>query len=191
MAAHHSKLTPRQWAKAKEMYLGGQSLRGIGRNFGVSDTAISKGLGLNPKKEKELAARAFELQKEVEGLSKASQAKYASLLDNLRTASLIQGEKAKIDADTSIHLSRIANRHVRRVETENGEIDREQLSNVGALLSEGNKASECGLKLLTIGKEAMAGQSRKNRLEGMSLDELMAELEMKQAELEAVMAVSG
>ena len=42
MAAHHSKLTPRQWAEAKKMYLNGQSLRAIGRNFGVSDTAISK-----------------------------------------------------------------------------------------------------------------------------------------------------
>jgi hypothetical protein len=109
----------------------------------------------------------------------------------MRQTADILGERSVIDADTSIHLSKLANKHVKRVENQNGEIDRDQLSNVGALLSEGNKASEGGLKLLAIGKDAMAEQAKRNKYEGMTADELFAELARKQAELEAVMAVSS
>ena len=123
-------------------------------------------------------------------MSRASQAKYASLFDNLRTASIIQGEKAKIDADTSIHLSRLANKHVKRVETPDGEIDREQLEQRGGVAVRRQQGKRGRLKLLALGKEAMAGQTRKNRLEGMTTEELLAELAMKQAEMQMVLEVS-
>ncbi len=152
--ARPSKLTPKQWGDIEKRVLGGEPVRKLAREYGLSDTAINKRLSLQTKPVKRVANQLAAAELAMESLPVGLQVKVRNLADELKDISTHLAGAARFGAMTSHKLAIIANSEAEKVDDSEPMKTVEQLRNVGALTNLANEAAKTGLTLLAANKGA-------------------------------------
>jgi hypothetical protein len=142
-----SKLTPTQWEEMGRRLAGGEAAAALGREFGVSETTISKRFAQFPKNE------VAELGKRLAALPPAAQAAAVTLGDQMRAISNNLAAGSNFGAATSKRLHELAHRAVQQMpdDADLGE-HVETLKGVAAFTRTANEAAANGLALLNANK---------------------------------------
>ena len=151
-------LDERPWKKVEKGFLAGESARSLGREFGVSDTAIRKRFGSITKQVKLVANQLATVEQVFYSLPIGSQIAARTLANELLEISSNLAGTARNGSATAKHLSNVANSIAVTIDKDNFDI--EALKGVAALTQVVNESAKTGLTLLNINKDAMAEQER-------------------------------
>lgn len=150
-----SPLTPKQWEAIRKRFLAGEKARPLGREFGVSETAIRKRFGVQTKEIKKVANQLVAAEEAFLSLSISSQISARTLADELRAVSIHLAGAGKFGAMTSHRLSGIANKQVDMIDDVNPMASRDVLEGIAVLTKMANDSSVIGCNLLKANKEAI------------------------------------
>lgn len=151
-----SKLTEKQWHQVGERLLKGESARSLGREFGVSESAIRLRLSAHTETVKSVAAQMVAVDAVLNSLPIAAQISAHNLAADLRAISNHLAGAAKLGAMTAHKLNRIAQHQVKDLKDNTPMEDcAKTLQFVSALSKVANSAGEIGTNLLRANKEAV------------------------------------
>lgn len=151
--ARTSKLTDKQWAEIERKHLDGVAARVLGREYGITDTAIRKRINSHTKPIKELANQMAAVEVAYENLPVSSQVKVRNLADVLKGISHHLGAAAEHGAATAHKLATIARAQAEAIRTD-ADTNSDALRSVAALTGVANEAAKIGLNLLAANKDA-------------------------------------
>lgn len=153
----NSKLTEKQWESIGKRLLDGESVRALGREFGVAESAIRKRFGAQAKSIKAVANQLVVAETAFKSLPISAQISARTLANRLLAVSDHLVGAAEFGASTAHRLSGIANSKVTEIDDAaplNSE-SLETLKGVAVLTKMANEASEIGVNLLRANKEAI------------------------------------
>ena len=174
--ARPSKLTDKQWSEVERRHLAGETLRGLAKEFGVTDTAIRKRISSQTKEIKEVAAQIVATEQRFAALPVSSQISARTLADELKAISHHMASAAKYSAMTSHRLSALANVETDKIDDANPLSNEAALKGVAALTRMSNDAAVVPLGLMNANKEMLKEQPSDN-LKPMTLEEFYANTE--------------
>lgn len=152
-----SKLTPEQWAEVDRRILDGESIKALGREFGISDTSIRERIAKHGKHENvpEVAAKIVDAQRSLAALPISAQITAQNLAARLMSISDNLASAAEYGAKTAHRLNALANSEVGKVDDANplGKESLEAMRGVSAMTKLANEAAATGLNLLAANKE--------------------------------------
>lgn len=161
MPARPSKLTPDRWQQVRDRLLVGEAARALGREFGVSHSAIRKRLGNLDVLRAQVRAAAGALaagQQALEALPLAHRSVALSLADQLVNVSRSLASAAEHGAATAQHLHTLAHAEAARITAVEQSDGAERLRSVAALTATANAASTLPLGLLSANRVGAAGR---------------------------------
>jgi hypothetical protein len=152
-----SKLTDSQWAEVGRRYAAGEGARALGREFGVTDTAIRKRLGSQSKEILSAAQQLASVEKTVELMPLSSQMSVRSLADQLKAIGSNLARATRAGSDTAAHLAELARdraKHVLRdVPDDAGHlVSRAAMDDVTDLSIAANRAMAPAIRLVIAGQ---------------------------------------
>jgi hypothetical protein len=150
-----SPLTIKQWKAIERRLLAGERARVLGREFGVSATAILKRFGSQTKAVKLVANQLFEAENALNNLPLSLQVSSRKLADELLDISIHLAGAAKYGSMTAHRLAGIANAQVDKIDDANVEVSMEVIGNIARLQAVSNEAAKTGLNLLAANKAAI------------------------------------
>jgi hypothetical protein len=151
-----SKLSPDQWAEIEKRIAGGEVLRDLAAEFGVSPAAISrKGFTQQSKRVQEVAQKLAVAQSELAALPVHQQHTAVTLAEKLRNISDNLASAAQHGAATAHRLNALANSEVAKVDDAKPMDSLENLRNVGVLTKLANDSANIALNLLAANKDRM------------------------------------
>lgn len=154
--ARPSKLTPQQWSEIERRIAGGEVLRELAKEFGVSPAAISrKGFTQQSKRVQEVAQKLAVVQTELAELPMHQQHMAVTLADKLRNISDSLASAADLGAKTAHRLQALANSEVGKVDDADPLASVETLKGVSALTRLANDSASIALNLLAANKETV------------------------------------
>lgn len=157
-----SKLTQAQWDDLHRRLLSGETARALGRDFGVSETAIRKKFGANQKvslqssQVRTVAEKLAESSAALEALPIAQRQVAIDLSSKLRNISNSIANAAELSAATSHRFASLANTEATKIDDANV-FSNESVSaikGVAVLQKMANDASVVPLNLLNANKGA-------------------------------------
>jgi len=152
-----SKLTDAKWAEVGRRRLAGGSDRALGREFGISESAIRARFSAQHRNVKSVANQLVSAEQALRDLPVSAQLSALSLADELRAVSMHLAGAAKFGSASAHRLAGIAHGKV-------GEIDDaapmdgdslEALKGISALTRLANEAASTGLNLLAANKDRL------------------------------------
>lgn len=151
-----SALTEKQWTAIEQRMLGGEGVRALGREFGISEAAIRKRLGAQVESTKAIANQIVSTECALMNLPISAQINAQNLAAKLRNISSNLASAADLGASTAHRLQALANSEVNKVDDAEpfGSID--SLRNVGLLTRLANDSASIALNLLAANKETVA-----------------------------------
>lgn len=161
--ARPSKLTDSQWAEIKARLLEGETARSLGREYGLSETAIRKKFGANQSislqslQVRNVAEKLADANSALIGLPVSQRPAAISLAEKLQSISRHLASAAEFGASTAHRLSGIANGKVQEID-DAAPIDKESLETlkgIAILTRMANDASTIGVNLLSANKEVV------------------------------------
>jgi hypothetical protein len=150
--ARPSKLTPKQWNEIEKRILGGEAVRKLAREYGISDTAINKRLSLQTKPVKKVANQLAAAELAMESLPVCLQVKVRTLADEMKDISTHLAGAARFGAMTSHKMAIIANAEAEKVDVEAPDKSIQQTENIARYTALANEAAKTGLNLLAANK---------------------------------------
>lgn len=148
-----SKLTDKQWAEILSRVVRGENVRALSREFGVSDTAIHKAVGLQSLQVKTVAKQMVDADGALKSLPISLQPVAISLADEYKATMVHLASSAKLGAMTSHRLASIANRQTDLIdEAAPLEENLATLKSVAAFTATANEAAKTGLSLIAASK---------------------------------------
>lgn len=159
--ARPSKLSPAQWAEVERRLLAGETARGLGREFGVSEAAIRKRFGANHSvsaqsaQVRTVAEKLAEANTALEGLPLAQRQVALDLSEKLRSISQSLASAADLGAKTAHRLHALANSEVGKVDDAAPMASIENLRNVGVLTKLANDSASIAVNLLAANKDTV------------------------------------
>lgn len=159
-----SKLSDAKWSELEKRYLNGETARGLGREYGVSDATIRERFSTQHKKIKDVANQIVATEKALEALPISSQISAHNLAANLRSISDHLASAATYGAMTAHRLSGIAHFKVSEIDDASpiGEDSMETLKGIAVLTRMANEASTIGVNLIRANKEAIDDLNRQD-----------------------------
>lgn len=151
-----SKISEKKWAEIESRASAGESIRALAREFGLSDTAIRKRIGLRVAPIKAVANQLAAAELAMEKLPFSSQVKVRTLADTLKGISHHLGEAAEKSSMTASRLAHIA--HVQSAlldETATLDENANAVRSVVVMQEAANKAAYIPLTLLSANKDAI------------------------------------
>ena len=153
-----SKLNAAQWKEIHARLLAGEKAAALGREFGVSKTAISIRFSGRTETVKAVANQLVAAETALRKLPVTEQVAALNLADELRSISVHLAGAARYGAATAHRLAGIANGKVEEIDDAKP-LDTESLESlkgVAVLTEMANKAAHVGLNLLAANKETVA-----------------------------------
>lgn len=154
-----SKLTPQQWQQLHDRLLAGESARSLGREFGVSETAIRKkfasGLKVRAANVRIVAEKLADAEDALQALPLSARPVALALADRLRNASHSLASAAELGAQTAHRMAALANSEAAKVDDAEPLADEAPLRGVVALTRAGNEAAEVALRLLAANRDSL------------------------------------
>ena len=156
-----SKLTPAQWDEVKRRLLSGETAETLGKEFGLSGTAIRKRFGSNQSvslqssKVREVAQKLADAQAALEVLPVPHRAVAIDLAEKLRSISGSLASAAELGAKTAHRLQALANSQVAKVDDAEPMASIGELRDVGVLTKLANESASIALNLLSANKETV------------------------------------
>jgi hypothetical protein len=157
-----SKLTQGQWGEVERRLLSGETARALGREFGVSDTAIIKKFGANKK----VSLQSLQVRNVAEKLATANSALAAlppaqrpiaiSLSEKLMNISNSLASAAEMGAATAHRLNALANSEVAKIDDVEPLKSVESLKGVAILTRLANDSAGIALNLMSANKDAIS-----------------------------------
>lgn len=152
-----SKLTDKQWHEIIKRKLAGEETRPLAREFGVSDTAIHKRVGLQCKQIKEAAECLVTAERKLSEIPVGLQIETLNYASGLRAMSGNMLESAIDSSATSKKLARMARVCMDKLKDDPGEEDMEghllTLKAVDYMQTTANKANVIPMNLLLANKD--------------------------------------
>lgn len=159
-----SKLTENQWQRVHERLLAGEGARALGREFGLSHTAIGRRFGTQGA----LSAQSAQVRAAAEALAAGQAALEAlplahrpaalNLAEQLASVSASLAGAAVLGAATAQHLHTLAHAEAARITAVEQSDGAERLRSVAALTATANAASTLPLGLLSANRGTAAGR---------------------------------
>jgi hypothetical protein len=159
--ARPPKLTPAQWAEVERRALQGESASALGREFGVSESAIRKrvsagrGISEQSTKVREVAEKLADAENALRALPAAQRPVAIDLAEKLRSISASLASAAELGARTAHRLQALANSEVSKVDDAEPMTSLENLKGVSALTKLANDSASIALNLLAANKETV------------------------------------
>lgn len=156
-----SKLTPSQWGEVQRRFLSGETARSLGREFGVSETAIRKKFGATESvvaqslQVRQVAQKFADANLALEELPPLHRAVAMNLAEKLRSISHSVASAAELGAKTGYRLHALANSEVGKIDDADPLASVETLRSVGVLTKLGNDSLAPALSLLNANKEKL------------------------------------
>lgn len=150
-----SKLSPAQWAEIESRLIEGESRRGLGREFGISEASIREKMAGPVDQVKEVARKIVETQRAVEALPPLAQISAQTLAAKLRSISDSLASAAELGARTAHRLHSLANSEVAKVDDANPLASVESLRNVALLTKLGNDSAVIATSLLAANRDTI------------------------------------
>lgn len=151
-----SKLTPEQWAEVERRLLEGESRRAVGRDFGVSDSAIKEHFDGKVKTLREVAEKIVAAETALEALPPLARISANNLASKLRSISDSLASAGELGAKTAHRLNSLANSEVGKVDDAKPMDSLDNLRNVGVLTKLANESASIALNLLAANKDRIA-----------------------------------
>lgn len=159
-----SKLTGAQWESINQRLLMGETARSLGREFGVSETAIRKKFGAHQKvslqssQVRTVAEKLAEANTALAALPVAQRSVAISLADRLQNISQSLACAAEHGAATAHRLAALANSEVAKIDDAAvlAPESLEAMKGVAALTKLSNEAAATGLNILAANRETVA-----------------------------------
>ena len=148
-----SKLTEKQWGEIAGRMASGESVRALGREFGVSDGAIRLRLSAQVSEIKDIANQILATEGRLKAMPIAAQVTTHNLANQLRSISGHLAGAANYSAATAHRLAAIANAQVDKIDDANPMESQEILQGISALTKMSNDAGMIPLGLLKATKE--------------------------------------
>jgi hypothetical protein len=185
-----SKLTQEQWDRIGERLLAGETARGLGREFQVSEAAIRKRFGAHQAvsaqsaQVRTVAEKLAEAHAALEVLPLAQRAVAVSLAEKLRSISSSLASAAELGAKTSHRLQSLANSQVAKVDDADPMGSINVLRDVGVLTKLANDSASIALNLLAANKERIQRMDDSEREDATSDDDARREALARKLEAE-------
>lgn len=150
-----SKLTEKQWAEVGERLLNGESIRGLGREFGVAYSTIRERFSDQHQKIKAVADQLVSVDAALKQLPISAQISAHNLASRLKSISEHLAGAAEYGAMTAHKLSGIAKFKADEIDDADplGEKSIETLRGIAALTKTANEAGMIGLTLIRASKD--------------------------------------
>jgi len=142
-----SKLTPTQWDEVGKRLAAGATAASLAREYGVSETSLSKRFSQFPK------AKVEKLGRELAELPPQAQQAAVSLADDLRSISANLAAAGRYGSDTASRLHKLANLEVKKIPDDDLMAHIETLKGVAAFTRTANEAAATGLALLNANRD--------------------------------------
>jgi hypothetical protein len=156
-----SKLTGPQWAEVERRLMAGETARSLGREFGLSETAIRKRFGANQSvslqssQVRTVAEKLAEANIALEALPVSQRPIAVNLAEQLKSISSSLASAAELGAKTAHRLQALANNEVGKVDDADPLASVEALRGVSALTKLANDSASIALNLLSANKDAV------------------------------------
>jgi len=147
-----SKLTPDQWAEVERRLLEGESRRAVGRDFGISETAISLHVKGPVEKLKSVAEKIVVAEVARAALTPIQRNTADNLAAKLMSISNSLAAAGELGAKTAHRLNALANSEVGKIDDSNPLGSRENLQGVAVLTKLANDSASIALNLLAANK---------------------------------------
>jgi hypothetical protein len=150
-----SKLNIRQWAEIERRHINGESLRALGKEFGVSPGTISERISKRIPEHKELAKTIAYAETTFDSLPISDQVTVRSLADDLKGISKHLISAATYGVMTSHRLAGIAHGQIDRIDDADpfSSDSAEIIKGINALTKTSNDAAQLGIELLKANKD--------------------------------------
>lgn len=158
--ARPSKLTADQWEQIKTRRALGESAADLSREFGISETSISKRVSQAVPQISQLAKQIVDTRTAMNALPLADQFRVMKLADKLMEISSKLGEAAEYGADTAARMSALANKQIKKINADDPMETADVLQSIAGLTKIANEASVIPLKTI-----AALAQSQKESAE--------------------------
>ncbi len=147
-----SKLSPAQWAEVERRLLEGESRRAVGRDFGISETAISLHVKGPIEKLQSVAEKVVVAETALAALTPIQRNTANNLAAKLMSISNSLAAAGELGAKTAHRLNSLANSEVGKVDDAKPMESLENLRNVGVLTKLANDSASIALNLLAANK---------------------------------------
>lgn len=174
--ARPSKLSPEQWEQIKTRRALGESAAALAREFGISETSISKRVSQDVSQVSQLAKQIVETRVAMGALPLADQHRVMRLADKLMAISNKLGEAAEMGADTAAKMSALANRQIANINQADPMESADKLQAIAGLTKIANEASNIPLKVLALSqsqKEGMEDSQQAPKALPVSVDDFL------------------
>ena len=154
MMGRPSKLSPAQWQDVERRAAAGESIKALGKEFGVARSTISGRVSVISDKVREVAIKVAAGQSALAALPIAQQYLALSLADKLRNITASLASAAELGAATAHRLAGIAHDKVAAIDgvAPLDDKSRESLRDAAALVKLGNESAVVPLALLAANK---------------------------------------
>ena len=143
------KLTPKQWDEVVKRCLAGESADSLGREFGVSGTAVRKRLGAKPDV---IVQAAHETVKVLATLPPRTQAIVFDFAQRMQNVARELTTAAEYGANTAARLKMIANQQVEKIDEVDPMATKDVLSTIHALTITANESAKTSVELMRLAK---------------------------------------
>jgi hypothetical protein len=150
-----SKLTPAQWAEVERRLLEGEPRRAVGRDFGISDSAIKERMDGKITTLRSVAEKIVAAETALEALPPLARISANNLACKLRSISDSLAAAGELGARTAHRLQALANSEVAKVDDAAPMASLENLRNVGVLTKLANDSASIALNLLAANKDTI------------------------------------
>jgi hypothetical protein len=156
-----SKLTPAQWAEVERRVLSGETASALGREFGISETAIRNKLATKENlseqslKVREVAEKLAGAEMALQSLHPRQREAAVDLAEKLRNISTSLACAAELGAKTAHRLQALSNSEVAKVDDADPMASLDSLRNVGVLTKLANDSAAIALNLVAANKETV------------------------------------
>jgi hypothetical protein len=152
-----SSLTAAQWAEIERRNLTPpyESMRSLGKEFGISESAIRQRISTQAKEVKDVAKQLASAEISFAALPVSAQISARSLADDLKSISGNLASAARSGSSTAAHLSALAAEQAKQISAADPDISSSpQLRNVIVLHGAANEASKIATTLLSANRDA-------------------------------------
>jgi transposase-like protein len=149
-----SKFTEEQWREIEKRHLGGETIRSIAREFGVSESTIRERISAQAREIKSVANQIVETEKRLEALPISAQISAQTLAAQIRAMNDSLAAAGVHGAATTLRLMALANQEVQKLDDVNPLGNADALKGVALLSMTANHASRVPLALMAAAARA-------------------------------------
>lgn len=153
--ARKSKLTEAQWAEIEEKLLAGANQRDVAAEYGMSQRAIGKKLGIRILEIKTVANQMVEAKTAFDNLPIAAKINAQILADRLMNISNHLTSAAELSSMNAHKFSRLSNNFLETLDEKNLMDNPDTLRLISGLTTLANESSKIPLGLIQANKEQM------------------------------------